>query len=152
MSKYMDYVNELAVENVKNGGDPFAACIVYEDQMIAEGVNETHLKKQVSRHAELIAIEKAQALLDSNDLSKCILYASGHPCPMCLGAIGFTGIKTVYYNNSLEEAESVELGLSLDIYKFIKKEKSSFNLKLKQIEIDNNPMSFYANQKRGENK
>lgn len=133
MNKYMNYVNKLAIKNVENGGDPFAACIVYEDKIIAEGVNEMHLVNDITRHAELIAIEKAQVYFDSTDLSKCVLYASGHPCPMCLGAIGFSNLKEVYYNNSLEEAEAIGLGLSLDIYNYIKDKPNNLGLKMERI-------------------
>ncbi len=150
MSKYMDYVNQLAIQNVENGGDPFAACIVYEDEIIAEGVNELHLINDITRHAELIAIQKAQKHLDSKDLSKCTLYASGHPCPMCMGAIGFSNLKEVYYHNSLEDAENVNLGLSKDIYHYIQNKPNPLEIKMiRVVDEDNDPMKVYAKRTAG---
>lgn len=144
MEMYMRYVNDLAIENVKVKGHPFGACIVYEGKIIAEGVNQTHLVMDVSAHAEMIAIRNAQKVLNSFDLSKCILFASGHPCPMCLGAIGFTNIKTVYYGNSLLEAKDVGLGLSLDIYQYIRNLDNDLGLELRQLKIEgSDPMLFF---------
>ena len=144
MEKYMRYVNALAIANVVKNGQPFGACIVHNDKIIAEGVNETHLTKDVSAHAEMIAIRKAQKLLNTNDLSDCVLVASGHPCAMCLGAIGFTNIKTVFYGNSLVEAKAVGLGLSLDIYDFIKGVNNEIGLEMKQLKLDGtDPMKYF---------
>lgn len=58
---------------------------------------------------------KAQRHLNTTDLSGCTLYASGQPCPMCLGAIAFANIKVVYYNNTLQDATDVKLALSEQI-------------------------------------
>ncbi|MFD1901850.1 deaminase [Enterococcus termitis] len=38
------------------------------------------------------------------DLSDCEIYATCEPCPMCVGAILWAGIKTVYYSNTREDA------------------------------------------------
>ncbi|NLW15688.1 MAG: nucleoside deaminase [Erysipelothrix sp.] len=143
MSKYLEYVSQLAINNIEAGGGPFGACIVYRGEIIAEGVNETHLVNDITRHAELIAIEKAQKHLDTMDLSECVMYASAHPCAMCLGAIGFSNIKEVYYSNTLEEAQAVGLGLSLNIYNFIKGHEEALDLKFEHVESDLNPMKSY---------
>ncbi len=146
MSEYLEYANKLAMTNVDEGGQPFGACIVYKGEIIAEGANETHIKNDVTRHAELIAIEKAQKHLNTMDLSECVLYASGHPCPMCLGAIGFANLKEVYYNNTLKEAKEASLGLSLDIYHFIKDEPTDLELKLVHTKTETDPMTYYSNK------
>lgn len=117
---FLNKAIELAIENLKNGGDPFGAVLVKDNEIIAKGVNELHHFPHVSGHAELLAITRAQELLNRTDLSDCILYASGHPCPMCLGAIGFSNIKKVIYSNTLEECADKGLGLSSDIYDYIK--------------------------------
>ena len=63
---------------------------------------------------------------------------------MCLGAIGFTNIKTVYYGNSLVEAKAVGLGLSLDIYDFIKGVNNEIGLEMKQLNLDGtDPMKYF---------
>lgn len=58
-------------------------------------------------------------MLNTHDLSGCILYTSAEPCPMCLSAIIWANIKEVYYANTKEEAN--EIGFRDDIiYEYIK--------------------------------
>jgi len=97
MDRFMQRAVELAIENVRAGGQPFGAVLVKDHEVVGEGANELHKTYDVSGHAELLAIRRAQARLQTNDLSGCIMYASGEPCPMCLTAIYFAGIETVIY-------------------------------------------------------
>jgi tRNA(Arg) A34 adenosine deaminase TadA len=52
----------------------------------------------------LNAIRNASQSLGSPDLGGCVVYASGHPCPMCLAAMRMTGITEVYFAYSNEDA------------------------------------------------
>ena len=45
------------------------------------------INKDSTAHGEIVAIRNAEQELDSYDLSGCILYTTGEPCPMCLYAI-----------------------------------------------------------------
>src|SRR5699024_9659707 len=60
MNSFMKRAVELAADNVREGGQPFGAVLVKDDEIIAEGVNELHIKYDVSGHAELLAIRRAQ--------------------------------------------------------------------------------------------
>lgn len=78
----------LAVENVRTrSGGPFGAVIVRDGLIIAEGVNLVTSTNDPSAHAEVVAIRRACAALNSFELRGCTIYASCEPCPMCLGAI-----------------------------------------------------------------
>lgn len=101
---------ELAIHNVKEGGQPFGAVLVKDDDIVTEGVNILHKTFDISGHAELQAIRKAQEVLQTNDLSEYTIYASGEPCAMCLTAMYFTGIEQIYYHESLVDA--VEQGFA----------------------------------------
>lgn len=94
----------MAVENVKMGGGPFAAIIVKDDKIIGKGTNLVHVNHDPSAHAELLAIREACTTLQSTDLSDCILYASGEPCPMCLGAAYWSTVGKIFYACSKAEA------------------------------------------------
>lgn len=130
MSRFLEYATNLALKSIDEGGEPFGACIVYDGKIIAEGVNLKHITHDVTDHAEMIAIKQAQKVLNTMDLSGCTMYASAYPCPMCMGAIGFSKIKKVYYANSLEDAAEVGLGLSLDIYNVINKVEDQIGLEI----------------------
>ena len=147
MKKYLDRAIELAFNNIESGGTPYGAVVVYNDDIIGEGYNTLHDSFDVSGHAELIAIKQAQQVLQTNDLSGCTIYASGHPCPMCFGAIGFVGINHIVYANSLEEASDVAMGLSQDIYQYLKGEMSPYQIKIEHRPIlidEENPMKVYG--------
>lgn len=136
---------ELAVENVQEGGEPFGAVLVKDGKIVSEGVNELHKKFDISGHAELIAIRKAQSELKTHDLTGYTMYASGEPCPMCLTSMYFSGINDVYFCASVEDAVSVGLGKSKVIYDDFKKPNEERSLIMKQMPLDNckNPMKMW---------
>lgn len=151
MSKFLDKAIELALENVKEGGDPYGAVVVKDGEIIGEGVNTTHKYPDVSGHAELAAIREAQKHLNRIDLSDCTIYASGHPCPMCLGSIVFSGIKKVVYANSLEEAEKIGSTLSKDTYRYLAGDKEAVELSIDHVAIEDdelNPMLVWHRKQK----
>lgn len=96
---------ELARDNVRNGGRPFGAVLVKDGKVVATGVNEIAATGDPTTHAELQAIRAASRVLGAPRLDGCIIYASGHPCPMCLAAMHLTGIRDVAYAYSNEDGE-----------------------------------------------
>lgn len=87
----------LAVENVHNGGGPFAAVIVRDGKIIAEGVNSVTAQNDPTAHAEVNAIRAACLALGRFNLAGCVIYTSCEPCPMCLAAIYWAHIDKIYY-------------------------------------------------------
>jgi len=101
---------EIAGISIKNGGGPFGAVISKNGEKISEASNKVVLTHDPTAHAEILAIRAASSLLNSHDLSECTLYSSCEPCPMCLGAIYWAGIKKVVYASDRSDAE--EAGFS----------------------------------------
>ncbi len=151
MSKFIDIAINLALENIEEGGSPYGSVVVRDGEIVGSGVNTTHISPDVSGHAELIAIREAQKNLGRIDLSDCTIYASGHPCPMCFGAIMMSGIKKLVYANSLEEAsEASGSTISIDIYEYLKGKRDAIGLEIKHIPIKNdefNPMKVLTKNK-----
>jgi guanine deaminase len=88
----------LALENVRSGrGGPFAALMVKEGSVIAEGVNCVTATNDPTAHAEIVTIREACRVLKNFQLSGCDLYTTCEPCPMCLGAIYWARPARVYY-------------------------------------------------------
>lgn len=102
--KWLQETISMAVENVNNGGGPFAAIVVQNGEIIGKGTNLVHLNNDPSAHAELLAIKEACQAVASTDLSDCVLYASGEPCPMCLGVAYSTTVGQVFYACSKTDA------------------------------------------------
>jgi guanine deaminase len=123
----------LARDNVlDNGGRPFGAVLVRGDDVLATGVNEVLATNDPSRHAEMQAIRAAAATLKTVHLEGCVMYASGHPCPMCLSAIHMTGIKEVYYAYSNEDAEKCGMSTAR-IYAEMAKPLSQQSIRIEHV-------------------
>lgn len=89
-------------------GGPFGALIVDADnQVISVASNTVLADHDPTAHAEINAIRKATKKMGTHDLSGCTLYTTAHPCPMCLGAIMWSNIKTVIYGCRPEDARSI---------------------------------------------
>jgi guanine deaminase len=97
---------EIAGKGISEGGGPFGAVIVRKGEIISEANNKVVLSHDPTAHAEILAIRNASSILGSYDLSGCVIYASCEPCPMCLGAIYWAGIKRVVYASDRHEAEA----------------------------------------------
>lgn len=108
--EYLTEAIKLARDNVRQGGRPFGAMIVRDGEIVATGVNHTAATNDPTAHAELVAIREASGSLATSDLTGCVIYASGQPCPMCLAAMYMSGIREVYYAYS--NADGEPFGLS----------------------------------------
>jgi tRNA(Arg) A34 adenosine deaminase TadA len=95
----------LALENVRSGsGGPFAALIVKEERILAEGTNCVTLTYDPTAHAEIVAIREACRALGDFQLSGCDLYSTCEPCPMCLGAIYWARPARIFYAATAADA------------------------------------------------
>ncbi|MCX6072775.1 MAG: nucleoside deaminase [Campylobacterales bacterium] len=101
----MDIAYKEAIVGMENNdGGPFGAVILCDGKVIARAHNEVLKTNDPTAHAEINAIRKASHLLGRFDLSDCILYTTCYPCPMCMGAIFWARIPTVYYGSTREDA------------------------------------------------
>jgi tRNA(Arg) A34 adenosine deaminase TadA len=96
---------EIAAGGLEVGGGPFGAVIVKDNKIISESTNRVVLNTDPTAHAEILAIRQASSILKSFELAGCTLYTSCEPCPMCLGAIYWSGIKKVVYACDRTDAE-----------------------------------------------
>ena len=87
ITDYLRQALELAYANAERGGRPFGAVVVKDGKIIARAVNEIIGTNDPTAHAELLAIRAASQHLGSPRLDGCAVYASGHPCPMCMGVL-----------------------------------------------------------------
>jgi len=125
---------DLARENVRKGGRPFGAVLVKDGAVIATGVNEIHATQDPTAHAELQAIRAASRALGSPRLDGCVIYASGHPCPMCLSAMHLTGIREVTYAYSNEDGEPYGLSTAA-IYEELARPLAEQSLKIAHVPV-----------------
>lgn len=108
MNKYMETAIKLSKKNLKShDGGPFGAVVVKNGKIIGRSSNCVIKNNDPTAHAEIMAIRAACAKIKSYDLSGCELYTSCYPCPMCLAAIIWANIKTVYYGNTKKDAANI---------------------------------------------
>ena len=107
----MNYMLEAIAEADKGiaekHGGPFGTVIVKDGQIVGRGHNCVLLKHDSTCHGEVEAIRDACGNLGSHDLSGCQLYTTAEPCPMCLGAILWANIKTIYYGCNRKDTDGI---------------------------------------------
>lgn len=149
MNKFMELANQNAENGIKNNeGGPFGAVITDKDgNIIANGNNKVLKNNDPTAHAEIVAIREACRKLNTYDLSEYILYTSCEPCPMCLSAIIWSNIKTVYYGCTKKDAG--EIGFRDDmIYEYLKGNNKDL-IKLKEIDREECIKTFEDYKKQG---
>ena len=91
---------KIALKEAKKAYDkeeiPVGAVIVKDDKVVAKAHNLKEQKNDTTKHAEILAIQKASKKLDSWRLQDCEMYVTLEPCSMCAGALIQSRIKKVY--------------------------------------------------------
>jgi len=87
----------LARESGAAGEYPYGAVIARGDSVVAESINRVTLDRDVTRHAEVVAISAAQQALETVSLDDCTLYVNAEPCAFCSYAIRESRIARVVY-------------------------------------------------------
>lgn len=95
--EYMKLAYDEALKARKIDEVPIGAIIVKEGQIIAKSYNQKETQKDVTAHAEMIAIQLACQKLGTWHLDNCVLYSTLEPCMMCSGAIIQSRISKVVY-------------------------------------------------------
>ena len=121
MDKKEEYMKK-ALMQAKKAYDrlevPVGAVIVKDGKIIASAFNQKETKYDTTKHAEILAIQKASKKLKSWRLIDCEMYVTLEPCPMCAGAIIQSRIEKVYYGVCDEKTGAV--GSKLNLFKDFK--------------------------------
>ncbi|GJG94777.1 nucleoside deaminase [Cupriavidus pauculus] len=137
MSNAQRYLREairLAQANMEAGGRPFGAVIVRDGEVLMTAVNEIHKTNDPTSHAELNAIRAASSKLGSPSLAGCAVYASGHPCPMCMAAMRLAGVTEVAYAYSNDDGEPFGLSTAA-IYADLAKPFAEQSMKIEYVPV-----------------
>lgn len=94
---------------------PVGAVIVKDGKIIARAHNQKETKLDTTKHAEILAIQKASKKLSSWRLVNCEMYVTLEPCPMCAGAIINSRIKKIYIGTMDEKTGAC--GSKLNLFK-----------------------------------
>ncbi len=105
MNQYMQLAIKEALKGIRKGhGGPFGAVVVKDGKVICSSHNTVVKDYDSTNHAEMNCLRIACKKLKTFDLSDCEIYTTGQPCKMCIGAINWAKIKSVYYGNTYKDA------------------------------------------------
>jgi tRNA(adenine34) deaminase len=82
---------------VAGGEVPVGAAIVHDEQVIASAHNETIVRQDLTRHAEMLVIHEALARLGTDRLEEATLCVTLEPCAQCAGAIVLAKVGRVVF-------------------------------------------------------
>jgi tRNA(Arg) A34 adenosine deaminase TadA len=140
--RFLHEAIELAHANIEAGGRPFGAVVVRDGEVIATGVNAIHSSGDPTAHAELMAIRAASRRLGSPDLRGCVVYASGHPCPMCLAAMRLSGVAGVAYAYSNDDGAPFGLSTAA-VYEDLARPFAEQSMTIRHVPVEGRP-DLYA--------
>ena len=99
-----EYFMSLAVmqakQALKEEEVPIGAIMVANNQIVGKGYNQTEKLKDVTAHAEILAITAASNYFQSKYLTGCTIYVTIEPCMMCAAAIGWAQVKQLVYGTT----------------------------------------------------
>ncbi len=112
MDQYFSLACDATLEGMRQGtGGPFGATLVRNGEVVCAVGNTVVRDTDPTGHAEVVAIREGCRILDTLDLSDCVMYATCSPCPMCEGAMMLAGIRTCYFASTDDDA--AEHGFSI---------------------------------------
>ena len=108
MKKYIDEVIKMANKAKKQKEVTVGALIIFNNKIIAKAYNLKNKTQIATKHAEIIAIEKANRKIKSWRLNECVMIVTLEPCMMCAGAILESRIKKIYCLSKRKNECSIE--------------------------------------------
>jgi guanine deaminase len=107
-NNFMREAIRLSIQMMRRGkGGPFGAVIVNDNKIVGRGCNQVTSTNDPTAHAEIVAIRQACKRLKTFRLDECDMYTSCEPCPMCLSAIYWARIRSVFYGNTRKDAARI---------------------------------------------
>ncbi len=107
-TNFMREAIRLSIQCMRRGeGGPFGAVVVKGNKIVGRGCNQVTSANDPTAHAEIVAIREACLQLKTFQLDHCDLYTSCEPCPMCLSAIYWARIRSVFYANTRKDAAKI---------------------------------------------
>jgi len=112
----------LAEEAKRNGNHPFGSILVHNNEIILRAQNGVHTFNDIAQHPESILARSGASQFSPEFLAECTLYTSTEPCPMCTGAIYWSGIGRIVFACSVEKlAEFVADSLLMPCHKILQR-------------------------------
>lgn len=125
MQEHYPFIREcirLAEEAKRNGNHPFGSVLVHNNEIILRAQNGVNTFNDIAQHPESILARFGASQFSLEFLAECTLYTSTEPCPMCTGAIYWSGIGRIVFACSVEKlAEFVSDSLLMPCHEILQR-------------------------------
>jgi tRNA(Arg) A34 adenosine deaminase TadA len=91
-------------EGIAAGQSPFGCAIALGERVLAVEHNSVWASCDVTAHAEIVALRSACRAQGSFLLPGAVAAATCEPCPMCMAALHWARVQTVYYGATIADA------------------------------------------------
>ena len=96
---------ERCREGLARGQSPFGCAIAIGDRIVSNEHNTVVLTTDITAHAEVNAIRAANRAIQNIFLEGAIVATTCEPCPMCMAALHWARVDTVYYGATIADAD-----------------------------------------------
>jgi len=95
----------LAIQEAVRSTEPLkCGCVIAKDgEVLASEFNSQRNDHNATAHGEIKAIAAAGKKVNGKDLFGCVAFCTCEPCTMCLSAMIFAKIETVYFGVPLSD-------------------------------------------------
>ncbi|KGB27861.1 CMP deaminase [Candidatus Liberibacter solanacearum] len=111
-NNFMSLALEEALNASLRNEIPVGAVAVLNNKIIGRAGNRNRELKDVTAHAEILAIRMSCQTLSQETLPGVDLYVTLEPCTMCAAAISFARIRRLYYGTSNPKGGAIENGIA----------------------------------------
>jgi tRNA(Arg) A34 adenosine deaminase TadA len=123
----------LAIEKCRSGiaagQSPFGCAIARDGHVLSCSHNTVVLTTDITAHAEVNAIREACREVRDIFLDGAIVATTCEPCPMCMAALHWARVDTVYYGATIADADAAGFNeLQLPAAELLRMGKSTLKL------------------------
>jgi tRNA(adenine34) deaminase len=110
---YMRQCIDLGKKAMLQGDPPVGALIVKNNEVIGIGIESGKSTQNITKHAEIEAVNDALQQSKLKDLKGCILYTTHEPCIMCSYVLRHYKVETIVYGINVEHVGGVTSDLNV---------------------------------------
>ena len=100
----MQLAIDAAKQGISKGQSPFGCAIAIDNRVIIATHNHVLADTDITAHAEIHALRQACQAEKSLFLEGAHVATTCEPCPMCMAALHWARVDTVYYGTSIADA------------------------------------------------
>ena len=110
---YMKQCIDLGKKAMLQGDSPVGSIIVKDNIVIGTGIEAGKSSQNITKHAEIEAVNDALFKTKLKDLSECTLYTTHEPCIMCSYVIRHYKLKTIVYGTNVAHVGGITSDLKV---------------------------------------